>query len=67
MSSDPSAEKPREIALDIFYEIILKYGVKDLTFLWTTCRQVSRNFKEAAERLFVIKHLKKTWIHIDPG
>ncbi|PBL04286.1 hypothetical protein ARMGADRAFT_1004874 [Armillaria gallica] len=67
MSSNPSAEKPREIAPDIFYEIILKYGVKDLTFLWINCRQVSRNFKEAVERLFVIKHLKKTWIHIDPG
>ncbi|SJK99556.1 uncharacterized protein ARMOST_02864 [Armillaria ostoyae] len=67
MSSDSSAGKPQEIPPDIFYEIILKYGVKDLTFLWINCRQVSRNFKEAVERVFVIKHLKKTWIHIDPG
>ncbi|KAK0214071.1 hypothetical protein IW262DRAFT_1466625 [Armillaria fumosa] len=67
MTSDSSTGKLQEIPPDIFYEIILKYGVKDLSFLWINCRQVSRNFKEAVERVFVIKHLKKTWIHIDPG
>ncbi|KAG7444769.1 uncharacterized protein BT62DRAFT_226402 [Guyanagaster necrorhizus] len=59
--------KSLEIPPDIFYEILLKSGVKDLFFLWIDCHQVSCNFKAAVEHIFITKHLKKTWIHIDPG
>ncbi|KAK0470269.1 uncharacterized protein EV420DRAFT_1499461 [Desarmillaria tabescens] len=63
MSSSNSQEPPT----DIFYEILLNSGVKDPSFLWITCRQVSRSFKDAVERVFVARHLKKTWLHIDAG
>ncbi|KAK0470244.1 uncharacterized protein EV420DRAFT_100128 [Desarmillaria tabescens] len=66
-AASSAAGKSQEIPPDIFYEVLLKSGVKDLSFLWINCRQVSRNFKDAVERVFITKHLKKTWIHIDPG
>ncbi|KAK0444007.1 hypothetical protein EV421DRAFT_1903134 [Armillaria borealis] len=61
MSSPP----PHDIPADIFYEILLQYGVKNLAFLWLNCRPVSHNFKNAVERVFVAKHLRKTWLHVN--
>ena len=40
---------------------------EDLTYLWTTVRQVSRQFKEEIEELFRTENLPKTWLHIDTG
>ncbi|KAK0444023.1 hypothetical protein EV421DRAFT_1801607 [Armillaria borealis] len=59
-----SPPPPHEIPTDILYEILLQYGVKNLSFLWLNCRAVSRNFKDAVEHVFVTKHLKKTWLHV---
>ncbi|KAK0494033.1 hypothetical protein EDD18DRAFT_379479 [Armillaria luteobubalina] len=67
MTSDSSLENLRKSLLTFSTKSSSNTGVKDLTFLWINCRQVSRNFKEAVERVFVIKHLKKTWILIDPS
>lgn len=58
---------PHEIPTDVLYEILLQYGVKNLSFLWLNCRPVSRNFKDVVERVFVTKHLKKTWLHVEIG
>ncbi|GLB42532.1 hypothetical protein LshimejAT787_1105470 [Lyophyllum shimeji] len=41
------------------------FHVKDLLYLWTTCRAVSRAFARAAEQVFINKHLRKTWLKID--
>ncbi|SJK99542.1 uncharacterized protein ARMOST_02847 [Armillaria ostoyae] len=62
-----SPPPPHEIPTDVLYEILLQYGEKNLSFLWLNCRPVSRNFKDAVERVFVTKHLKKTWLHVDIG
>ncbi|SJK99566.1 uncharacterized protein ARMOST_02874 [Armillaria ostoyae] len=65
MSPPPS----QDIPVDVFYEILLRCGVraKDLCFLWLNCRPVSRNCKDAVERVFATKHLKKTWLRVDTG
>ncbi|KAK0222794.1 hypothetical protein EDD85DRAFT_244362 [Armillaria nabsnona] len=63
MSLPPS----QDIPVDVFYEILLRCGVQDLCFLWLNCRPVSRKWKAAVERVFVTKHLKKTWLHVDTG
>ncbi len=55
---------PHVIPADIVNEILLQYGVKNIAFLWLNCRPVSHNFKDAVERVFVAKHLKKTWLHV---
>ncbi len=62
-----SAGNPQETPSDIFYEILLHSRVKELSFFWITCRQVSRSFKDAVEHVFITKHLNKTWIRIDAG
>ncbi|KAK7049833.1 hypothetical protein VNI00_005263 [Paramarasmius palmivorus] len=63
-----SSNAPRWSA-DVFYNILLFTGVneRDMLFLWTTCREVSRDFKDAVERVFITKHLKKTFLKIDGG
>ncbi|KAK0470259.1 uncharacterized protein EV420DRAFT_1757822 [Desarmillaria tabescens] len=58
---------PPDIPTDVIYEILLQYGVRNLSFLWLNCRPVSRNFKDAVERVFVTKHLRKTWLRVDTG
>ncbi|PBL04314.1 hypothetical protein ARMGADRAFT_1070782 [Armillaria gallica] len=62
-----SAGNSQETLSDIFYEILLHSRVKELSFFWITCRQVSRSFKDAVEHVFITKHLNKTWIRIDAG
>lgn len=37
----------------------------ELTYLWTTLRHVSRQFKEEIETIFRTEHLPKTWLHLD--
>lgn len=39
----------------------------ELTYLWTTVRHVSRQFKAAVEDIFKTEHLSKTWLHVEPG
>ncbi len=58
------APPPHDIPADIFYEILLQYSEKNLAFLWLNCRPVFHNFKDAVERVFIAKHLKKTWLHV---
>ncbi|KAK7049949.1 hypothetical protein VNI00_005379 [Paramarasmius palmivorus] len=57
------------ISEDLFFNILWFVGAShtDLTFLWTTCREVSREFKYAVERLFIAKHLGRTYLRIDAG
>lgn len=40
---------------------------EDLTYLWTTVRHVSKVFRDEIEKLFVEKHMGKTWLHADCG
>ncbi len=56
-----------DVPADVFYEILLQYGARNLSFLGLNCRPVSRNFKEAVERVFVTKHLRRIWLHVDTG
>ncbi|KAK0214074.1 hypothetical protein IW262DRAFT_1466628 [Armillaria fumosa] len=65
--SSSSAGAFQETPSDIFYENFLHSTVEELADIWITCRQVSRSFKEAAEQVFITKHLNKTWIRIDAG
>lgn len=39
----------------------------DLTYLWTTVRQVSKQFRQEIEEIFRTKHLPRTWVHVDTG
>ena len=39
----------------------------DLTYLWTSVRHVSRQFKEEIENIFRTEHLPKTWLYVDVG
>ncbi|ESK84962.1 hypothetical protein Moror_9214 [Moniliophthora roreri MCA 2997] len=57
------------VSEDLFLSILSFVGAThaDLIFLWTTCREVSRNFKYTVERLFIARHLRKTYIRIDVG
>lgn len=67
MSSSTMAQTP--FSADVFYNILMFIGVKtrDLVFLWTTCREVSRDFKNAVEHVFITRHIKKTFLKIDGG
>jgi hypothetical protein len=63
-----SSQQPT-ISEDLFFNILWFFGAShtDLMFLWTTCREVSREFKYAVERLFIAKHLGRTYLRIDAG
>ncbi|KAG5649720.1 hypothetical protein H0H81_002374 [Sphagnurus paluster] len=50
---------------DLIYPIL--FYVKDLNFLWTDCREVSREFARAAERVFLVRHLQRTRLTINLG
>ncbi|KAK1215251.1 hypothetical protein PQX77_022153 [Marasmius sp. AFHP31] len=60
---------PLAFNADVFSRILMLIGTKDrdMLWLWTTCREVSRDFKEAVERVFILRHLKKTWLKVDGG
>ena len=38
---------------------------EDLTYLWTTVRQVSKQFRQEIEEIYRTEHLPKTWVHVD--
>ncbi|KAL0564403.1 hypothetical protein V5O48_017646 [Marasmius crinis-equi] len=59
----------RTLSADVFFHVLMYIGTKeeDMTFLWTTCREVSRDFKDAVERVFIARHLKKTYLRVDAG
>ena len=40
---------------------------EDLTYLWTTVRHVSKQFRHEIEEIFRAEHLPKTWLRIDSG
>lgn len=39
----------------------------ELTYLWTTVRHVSKQFKEEVEDIFSTEHLSMTWLHVNTG
>ncbi len=41
--------------------------VDDLMYLWTTCRQFCKTFKDEVEFIFREKQLSRTTIVFDPG
>lgn len=38
---------------------------EDLTYLWSTVRQVSKQFKYEIEEIFRAEHLPRTWVHVN--
>lgn len=60
---------PSMFSADVISLILMHVGVKakDLTFLWATCRVVSRDFKNAVEHVFETRHLKRTFLKMDGG
>ncbi|KAF8916132.1 hypothetical protein CPB85DRAFT_1432488 [Mucidula mucida] len=58
MPSDESA-----IPVDVYYNILRR--IKDLTFLWTTCRVVSREFRDAVDLVFIRQYLPQTYLAVD--
>lgn len=54
---------------ELFIEIVRHFSerIRDTTFLWTSCRGVSRAFKAAVEHVFIQKHLPKTSLHVSAG
>lgn len=62
LKADPELELTIRVPSDLFYPILLSFDCKssDLVFLWTTCREVSRDFKNAIERVFMYRHLEET-------
>jgi len=71
----PSSDEPNiplkasKFSADILYNILRFSGTKtdDLTWLWTTCREVSHDLKDAADRVFITRHLKRTSLFMDGG
>ena len=65
--STTTAPSNERVPVNVIFNTLMFLGpdTADLVFLWTTCREVSRNFKTAAERVFVTRHLNKTtlWIY----
>ncbi|KAL0564402.1 hypothetical protein V5O48_017645 [Marasmius crinis-equi] len=71
MASTPSTfvapRTPLTFSSDAFFHVLMHIEVKDqhLVFLWTTCRGASKDFKDAVERVFITRHLKKTSLKVD--
>ena len=40
---------------------------EDLTYLWTTVRQVSKQFRQEIEEIYRTEHLPRTWVHVNTG
>jgi len=61
----PSAK----VDADVFFDILMCVGISadELVWLWTSCREVSRHCKDAVERIFISKHLKKTFLSVPGG
>lgn len=68
MSSPESSQGLWAFSADVLYRILMFTGVKihDLVWLWTS-RNVSRQFKDAVERVFIIRHLKRTCLSSNGG
>jgi len=54
---------------DIFYHVLMYVGtqVDDLVWLWRSCRAVSHDFEDAVERVFITRHLSKTFLSVNGG
>ncbi|KAK1229404.1 hypothetical protein PQX77_007524, partial [Marasmius sp. AFHP31] len=60
-----SNDLPSMFPCDIFMQILMKTRVKDRDMAWSwTGRQVSRAFKDAVERVFITKRIKKTGLKV---
>ncbi|TCD60209.1 hypothetical protein EIP91_010545 [Steccherinum ochraceum] len=58
-----SSSSPKPFSADVFYHIFKFFdnsNIDDLFFLWTTCRQVSKDVNSAVEHIFVTSCLKQT-------
>lgn len=64
----PESSQGLAFSADVFYAILMFTGVKihNLVWLWTS-RNVSRQFKDAVERVFIMRHLKRTRLSIYGG
>ena len=40
---------------------------EDLTYLWTTVRQVSKQFRQEIEEIYRTEHLPRTWVYVGTG
>ncbi|KAG6811211.1 hypothetical protein H0H92_008506 [Tricholoma furcatifolium] len=58
------AQSDLDFPRDLFYPIL--WYVKNLPYLWSL-RQVSRDFADAVEKVFLHKHMNKTWLVVDFG
>ncbi|KAH8102083.1 hypothetical protein BXZ70DRAFT_52100 [Cristinia sonorae] len=69
MSSTPTTLADLLHNEDVLYNILSNAGTKahDLTWLWTNCREVSHGFKDAAELVFLRRHLRHTYFSTDLG
>ena len=56
---------PPEIWRNITQNFRCRKSPDELSYLWTTVRQVSKQFQEDVEDIFRSEHLPKTWLHID--
>ena len=56
---------PPELWSLVIQNLRCRKSPEDLTYLWTTVRHVSRQFREEIDYLFLIEHLPKTWLHVD--
>ncbi|KAF8916136.1 hypothetical protein CPB85DRAFT_1491863 [Mucidula mucida] len=54
---------PTHAPADVYYNILRR--IKDLTFLWTACRVVSREFRDAVDLVFIRHHLPQTYLAVD--
>ena len=54
---------------DICFHSLMQMGLKidDMVMLWTQFRGVSKAFKDAVERVFILRHLNKIYLIFDGG
>ena len=70
MDSDTSARPshlhfPPEILMNITENFRCRKSPDELSYLWTTVRLVSKQFKDDVEDIFRTEHLPKTWLYLD--
>ncbi|KAM0801618.1 hypothetical protein BDR22DRAFT_181620 [Usnea florida] len=66
MSAMPSHLRfPPEILRNITENFRCRKSLDELSYLWTTVRLVSRQFKDDVEDIFRTEHLRKTWLYLD--
>ena len=56
---------PPEILTNITDNFRCRKSPDELSYLWTTVRLVSKQFKDDVEDIFQTEHLPKTWLYLD--